>query len=272
MRGLEHLLIGRQRQLGFHQVLGLLFVRAEGGEQKLGVGMLEVVGRLLHLVLVEHVAIGQLAATTVTTRVIRPDQVVHVLHALQIHGQALQTIGDLAGCGLAVDATHLLEIGELRHLHAVEPDFPAQAPCAQRRVFPVVLDEADVVLLQVKAQRFQRAQVQLQNVVRRGLQDHLVLIVMLATVGVLAIAAVLGAAAGLHIGSLPWLRPQGAQEGGGVRGARPDLHVVGLQEGAALVGPVGLQSKNDLLECEHGRGFEGGGRRCARESGILGRH
>jgi hypothetical protein len=42
--GLEHLLVGRQRQLLLHQVLGLLLVRAEGGEQEVGVGVLEVVG------------------------------------------------------------------------------------------------------------------------------------------------------------------------------------------------------------------------------------
>jgi hypothetical protein len=95
---------------------------------------------------VEDVAVGQAVGV---------DQVVDVLHALQVHGQALQAVGDLAGDGLAVDAADLLEVGELRHLHAVEPDLPAQAPGAQRGVLPVVLDEADVVLLQVEAQGLQ---------------------------------------------------------------------------------------------------------------------
>ncbi len=115
-----------------------------------------------------------------------------VVHALQVHGQALQAVGDLAGGGLAVDAADLLEVGELGHFHAVEPHFPAQAPGAQRGVFPVVFDKADVVLLQVEAQGFERAQVQLQDVGGRGLEDHLVLVVVLQAVGVLAVAAVLG--------------------------------------------------------------------------------
>ncbi len=121
MRGLEHLLVGGQRQLLHDQVLGLLFVRTKSREQELGVAVLKVVGRLLHLVLVVHVAVAH---------GVGPLQVVDVVHALQIHGQALQAIGDLAGDGLAVDAAHLLEVGELRDLHAVEPNLPAQAPSA----------------------------------------------------------------------------------------------------------------------------------------------
>ena len=51
--------------------------------------------------------------------------------ALQVHGDALQTIGDLTGNRVALQATHLLEVGELGDLHAVQPDFPAQTPGAQ---------------------------------------------------------------------------------------------------------------------------------------------
>ena len=66
--------------------------------------------------------------------------------------------------GLQFDAADLLEVGELRHFHAVQPHFPAQAPGAERRVLPIVLDEAHVVLLQVEAERFQRAEVQIEDV------------------------------------------------------------------------------------------------------------
>ena len=204
--------------------------------------MLEVVGGLLHLVLVEHVAVGQAVGI---------DQVVHRFLALQVHGQTLQAVGDLARGGLAVDAGDLLEVGELGHFHAVEPDFPAQAPGAQRGVLPVVFDETDVVLLQIEPQGFERAQVQLQDVVGRGLEDHLELVVVLQAVGVLAIAAILGAAAGLHVGGLPGLWADGAQEGGGVRSAGADFHVIGLEQCAAVFGPVGLQFQNDLLEGQH---------------------
>ena len=148
MRTLEHLLIGWQGQLHLDQVFGLFLVRSEGGEQEVGVRVLEVVGRLLFLVLQVDVAIAH---------AVGPLQFIDVVHPLQVHRQAFQPVGNLPGDRLAVDASDLLEIGELCHLHAVEPDLPAQTPGAQRRVFPVVLDKADVVLFQVKTQCFQRA-------------------------------------------------------------------------------------------------------------------
>src|SRR5690625_1921270 len=88
-------------------------------------------------------------------------QVVDAVHALQVHGDALEAVGDLAGDGEALQAPRLLEIGELGHLHAIEPDFPAQPPGSQRGRFPVVLDEADIVDQGVDlqpAQRFQRSE------------------------------------------------------------------------------------------------------------------
>jgi hypothetical protein len=38
-----------------------------------------------------------------------------------------------------------------------------------------------------------------------------------------------------------------------VRSAGTDLHVNGLQQGATLVGPIGLEFENDLLKCQHKR-------------------
>ena len=75
---------------------------------------------------------------------------------------------------------------------------------------------------------------------------------MLQAVGVFAVAAIFGAAAGLHVGGFPWLGADGAQKRGGVAGARADFHVVGLEQGAALGVPVLLQFENDLLEGQHG--------------------
>ena len=62
--------------------------------------------------------------------------------------------------GLAIVAADLLEIGELADLHAVAPDLPAEPPGAERRAFPVVLDEADVVQVHVDADGFERAEVE----------------------------------------------------------------------------------------------------------------
>ena len=105
--------------------------------------MLEVEARELLLGLQEHFAVGELARIRAAVE----RQVEHAVDALHVHGEALEAIGDLGRDGLAVEAADLLEVGELRHLHAVAPHLPAEAPGAERRALPVVLDEADVVQL-----------------------------------------------------------------------------------------------------------------------------
>ena len=60
VRRLQDHFVGRQCQRHFQQALGFGFVVAEQREQELGVRMLEVIGRLLHLVLMEYVAVSQL--------------------------------------------------------------------------------------------------------------------------------------------------------------------------------------------------------------------
>ena len=54
--------------------------------------------------------------------------------------------------GREVDAAGLLEVRELRDLHPVEEHLPADSPRAERRRLPVVLLEAEVVLLRVDAE------------------------------------------------------------------------------------------------------------------------
>ena len=158
------------------------------------------------------------------------------------------------------DAADALEIGELRHLHSVAPHLPAEAPGPDRRVLPVVLDEADVVQAGVDANGAQGVQIQLLQVVGVGLQDDLILVVVLQPVGVLAIAAIAGAARRLDVGGLPRLLAQGPQHGGGVQGAGADLDVIGLQNGAALLAPIVVQGQDQILKRErfssgHGRHF-----------------
>src|SRR6185369_7777333 len=103
VRGLEHLLVSRQRELLLHQVPGLPLVRRESREEEVRIAVLEVVGRLLFLVLQVDVAVAQAFG---------PGEVIDVVDLLQVHGQALQPVGDLAGDRLAIDAANLLEIGE----------------------------------------------------------------------------------------------------------------------------------------------------------------
>ena len=226
-----------------NEMLCLFFVSRKCREQELGIGVFKVVSRLLNFILMVNIAVAE---------GVGPLQVVDVVDTLQVHGQALKAVGNFAGNGFAIDAAHLLEVSELRHLHAIEPNFPAQAPCTQSWIFPIVFNKTNVVLFQVKAQGFERAQIQIQNVGWRRFQHHLVLVVMLKSIGVLAITAVFRTAAGLHIGRLPWLGANGAQKSGGVRSACTHFHVIGLQQRAALSVPIGLQFQNDLLEGQHG--------------------
>ena len=95
----------------------------------------------------EDVAVGDLLVAVAAVEV----EVVDVVDALHIHGEALEAVGQLAGDRRALEAGDLLEIGELRDLHAVAPALPAEAPGAERRALPVVLDEADVVERHVDA-------------------------------------------------------------------------------------------------------------------------
>ena len=158
VRGLHHLLVRRQREFRLEQLAAGGFVFVEVAQQHRGVGMLEVVSRLLHFVLVEHVAVGDAAE-----RPIGPHDVEDAFDALQIHREALEAVGDFTRDGFAVEAADLLEVRELRDFHAVQPDFPAETPGAERRRLPVVLDEAHVVHARVEAERAQRSEVQIED-------------------------------------------------------------------------------------------------------------
>ena len=189
------------------------------GTHKLHVSDLEVVFRELTLVLQEDVAVRYNGTIFRTA----PDKIVHGVDALDVHGQALQAIGDLHGNGIDLKAAHLLEIGELRDLHAVEPDLPAKSPGAQRGALPVVLDKTDIVLVRIDANSRQRLKVELLRVLRRGLDQDLELIIVLHAVGILAVTAVGRAATGLGIAGAPVLRTKRAKQRGSMERARAHL-------------------------------------------------
>ena len=243
VRALHDLLEGRQREVQTHQTLGFRFVVAEVAEKDFDVRMLEVVLRLLDFVLVVDVAVGQHLAVG-----FGPYEVIDVLDALQVHGQTFKAVGDFAEHRLAGQRADFLEVGELGDFHAVEPDFPAEAPGAERRRFPIVLDEANVVLFQVDAQRFERLQVKLLNVVGRGLQDYLILVVVLQAVRIFTIAAVLRSARRLHEGGVPRLRADGAEERCGMESAGTDLDIVRLEQRTTLFVPKTLETQDDFLK------------------------
>ena len=244
MAALHDAVICRQRQLALQAGMALGLVVVKLLTHHLDVGDLKVIGTELALVLEEHVAIGHGRAVGQ----VAPHQVVDRVDALGVHGDTLQAVGDLDGHGVDLDAAHLLEVRKLRDLHAVEPDLPAKTPGAERRALPVVLDKADVMVVGVQANGGQRTQVELLGVDRRGLDEHLELIVVLHAVRVLAVAAVGGTAAGLRIAGAPLGGTERAQRGRGMEGTGTDLGVIGLHNDAALLAPVLLEAQDDVLE------------------------
>ncbi len=216
-------------------------------EQQRGIGTLKIEARHLHFILVIDVTIGDGAR-----RRLRPHQVIDTVHVLQVHGDAFESVSDLARHWTAVQPADLLKIRELRDLHAVQPHFPTQAPGPQRRRFPVVLHEADVVEQRVHTQAAQGIQIHLLDVGGRRFQHHLVLIIMLQAVRVVPVTAIRWAARGLYVGRAPWLRADGAQKGGRVKRAGAHLHVIGLLDHAAALRPEALQMEDKFLK-GHGR-------------------
>src|SRR6266481_4838940 len=160
VRAFQAVVVGGEGKLLLHQRAALLLVLIEETEEALRVAGVEAVLALLALVLPEDVAVGELAPVGIRA----PDQVVDVVDALQVHGDALEAVGQLGGNRMALESARLLEVGELRHLHAVAPDLPAQAPGAQGRRLPVVLDEAQIVVLGGDPDRLERAQVEVLHV------------------------------------------------------------------------------------------------------------
>ena len=92
-------------------------------------------------------------------------------------------------------------------------------------------------------------EIQILNIRRGGLQNHLQLMVFVQAIGILAVAPVGRPAAGLHVGDAIGLRTQHAQEGLRVHGARAHLHVIRLLQDAIAPGPKSLQLQDQLLKC-----------------------
>src|SRR6478736_5065324 len=209
VRGFDDKVIRGQNQLfervfiARQQALGLALVLVEGGEVRSCVGFFEIVGRPL-----PFGALVQFTERDVGVVF----EVVHRVDVLQIHGDSAEAVSKLAAHGLAIEATGLLEVGELADLEAVQPHLPAEPPSAERRALPIVFDEAHVVLEGLGADRLQRLEVQVLNVDRARLQDDLELIELLQAVRVVTVTTVRGATRGFDVGRVPRFRTQRAQE------------------------------------------------------------
>src|SRR5437868_8597975 len=73
---------------------------------------------------------------------------------------------------------------------------------------------------------------------------------MAEPVWVLAIPPVGRAAARLDIGRAPRVRPKRAQHRRGVERPRPHLHIVGLEDDAALRAPIVMERENQVLKAQ----------------------
>jgi len=104
------------------------------------------------------------------------------------------------------------------------------------------------VFERIDADGLQAFEIKFLNVFRRGLHNHLELVVTLQAVGVFAVAPVGGAATGFDYRHIPWFGTQRAQKGMRIHGAGSDFDVVALTDDAALCGPEILQSQCKFLE------------------------
>ena len=189
-----------------------------------------------------------------------PDQIKDTLDALQVHCEALEAVGNLSGDRATLEAADLLEVGELRHLHPVQPDLPAEAPCAQGRGLPVVFDEPNVVHEGVDTDCAQRPEVQLLDIEGRRFYGYLVLVVVLQAKRVVAVTTVCRPPAGLYVGRRPGLGTDRAQKSCRVKRPCAHFHVVRLQDDAASFCPVLLELQNQVLKAQALRGGVGGHR------------
>ncbi len=183
----------------------------------------------------------------------RPLEVVDAVDPLQDHRDALEAVGELGRDRRELQAAGLLKVGELRDLHAVEHHLPADAPGAERRRLPVVFLEADVMLARVDAAGLEAVEIELLDLVRRGLENHLELMVLEQPVRVLAESSVGRPPRGLHVGDVPVSGAEHAQKRLGVHRPGTDLDVERLLQRAAARGPEFGQLENQTLEC-HGHG------------------
>src|SRR5437016_497297 len=131
---------------------------------------LEIEGGELALRLVKHFAVAQLFVE---------GEIIHRLDTLHVHCQPFNAVGQFGRNRITIESADLLEIRELRNLHAIAPYFPAQTPSSERWTLPIVFDEANIVLKRIDSDRANAVEIDFLHVFRRRLQDYLKLVVVL---------------------------------------------------------------------------------------------
>ena len=151
---------------------------------------------------------------------------------------AAYALGELSGAEgaafearLAEDAKLRREVDALRATMASLGQLPAEAWPGGEWTTEGAGDDR---LADERPERAERPEIQLLKIVRRRLDRHLELIIVLQPERVVAVASVGGPTARLYIGRGPRLGTDGPQEGRGMKGAGSHRHVVGLQNDATL--------------------------------------
>src|SRR5438874_1855508 len=152
VRALEREVIRGKNELLRETSLRFRFVGVEQLPMQIDVGDLEVVLREFEFFLLAHGTVAKTAA---------PFDVIDGCLARDEHRQPFQSVRDLRADRREIDAAGLLKIRELRDLHAVEEDLPADAPCAEGRRLPVVFLEADVVAREIESDGAQRIEIEI---------------------------------------------------------------------------------------------------------------
>jgi uncharacterized protein len=242
MARLDRLFIGRDGNRLFQTRLTFRHRILEMREQHIGIGNLEIILAVLAFLFQKHITICH-------ARIII-SEVKNAILVLDIHGEAFQAICQLARNRLTIKAAHLLKIGKLRHLHPVTPYFPAKAPCAQRRAFPIILDKADVVEQRVDADRSQATQIKFLQLWRRWFQDNLILVIMAQPVRVFAVTPVGRPSARLDKGGVPRLWSECAKGCRGMECPRTHFEIIGLHHDATLLPPIGVEAQDQVLKAK----------------------
>ena len=147
---------------------------------------------------------------------------------------ALEPVGDLHRNRVERHTTHLLEVGELRDLLPIQPDFPAQPPGGDGGLLPVVLHEADVMLARIDAESFKRFEVKLLRISWVRLKNDLKLRMFLEPVGVLAVATIVRADRRFDIGDIPRFGAEDPQKSSWVHRPGTNLRIVWLGDQASV--------------------------------------
>src|SRR5215210_4510433 len=103
------------------------------------------------------------------------------------------------------------------------------------------------MLLGIDTQFSQAVQVQLLNIVRRWFEHDLVLIIVLHSVWIFAVASVRRPPTGLRIGCPPWLRTERSEKGCRMKCSCSHFQVIRLLDDAALISPKTMEGEYEIL-------------------------